>query len=478
MPFRDLREFIEKVHEIGELKIVKGVHWDLEIGCLGELMAERGGPALLFDEIVDYPPGYRVFLNALTTLKRTALLFDMPLTYSGLEIVKRLYEKYKAFTPIKPREVDDGPVMEEKHIGDYVNLFEFPAPRWRELDGGRYIGTGCICVMRDPDEGWVNIGTYRIMIHDKNNAGILISPGKDGYIIMQKYHSRGLSCPIAVSLGCDPQVYYASFMPLPWGISEYDYAGWVRGSPVEVLRTPLTDLPVPATSEIVLEGEIPPPNIESREEGPFGEWTGYYAGERAARPVIRVKAIYHRYDPILFGNPHYKPPTPSTMAIPYKAIQVWAQLEAAGIPGIKGVWALTSKDSLLIIVVSIEQMYSGHSKQAGLVAASCKAGGDVNRMVIVVDDDIDITNPEDVLWAVATRADFEKIDIIKGGWSSRLDPSIPPEKIGMGDLTNTRIIIDACIPYHRRETFPKVNKSSQELREKVMKKFYTLFSEC
>jgi UbiD family decarboxylase len=474
MPFEDLRSFIRRVEEIGELKTVRGAHWNLEIGCMAELMAERKGPALLFDEVVDYPAGYRVFVNAFTTVRRTALLFDLPLSYKGLDIVKALRERHRVFKPMPPKEVSDGPVFENKHYGDEVNLYEFPTPRWREFDGGRYIGTGCVCVMRDPDEGWVNAGTYRVMIHDGKTAGLYISPGHDGAIIMQKYHMQHRSCPIAVSLGQDPHLYYASMTPIGWGVSEYDYAGWLRGEPVKVVRGPLTDLPIPATSEIVLEGEVPPPDVELREEGPFGEWTGYYGGERIPRPVIRVKAVYHRNDPILFGNPHFKPPTPSSIAIPHYAANIWDQLEAAGVPDVQGVWVLSFTEASPIIVVAIKQRYGGHAKQAGHIAACCKAGGYANRLVIVVDEDVDITNAEDVLWAVVTRSDFKNIDLISEGWSSRLDTSVPPEKREIGDLTNTRLVINACRPHHRKD-FPVVNRSSEELRSKILSKFSHLF---
>jgi len=474
VPFDDLRSFIRKVDEIGELRTIKGAHWNLEIGCIAELMAERRGPALLFDEIVDYPAGYGVFVNAFTTLRRTALLFGLPLSYSGLEIVRALHEKHRTFRPIPPVEVSDGPIFENKHFGDEVNLFEFPAPKWREFDGGRYIGTGCACIMRDPDEGWVNVGTYRVMIHDERTAGIKPSPGHDGYIILQKYRSQHRNCPVAISLGQDPHLYYASMASVPWGLSEYEYAGWLRGEPIKVVRGPLTGLPIPATSEIVIEGEIPPPDVELRYEGPFGEWTGYYGGGRMPRPVVKVKAIYHRNDPILLGNPFFKPPTPSILAIPQDAVGIWNELEAAGVPDVKGVWVLGSLLASPIIVVSIKQRFGGHAKQAGHIAASCKAGGSTNRLVIVVDEDVDITNAEEVLWAVVTRADFENIDLISEGWSTPLDTSIQPEKRERGDFTNTKLVINACRPYHRND-FPPVNKSSEELRNRILSKFGQIF---
>jgi UbiD family decarboxylase len=201
MPFKDLREFILAVNEIGELRTVQGADWDLEIGTLAELNYERQGPALLFDNIKGYPKGYRVFTNALDTLKRSLLSMDLPLDLDMDDALRAYEERVSSYKPVPPVEVGTGPVFENIFRGDEIDLWKFPTPRWHEGDGGRYLGTGCVVFMRDPDSGEVNFGTYRVMVHDKNTAGLYISPNNTGSIIRRKYWERGESCPVAVAFG-------------------------------------------------------------------------------------------------------------------------------------------------------------------------------------------------------------------------------------------------------------------------------------
>src|SRR5207249_1300406 len=142
-----------------------------------------------------------------------------------------------------------------------------PTPKWHEHDGGRYIGTGDMVVTRDPNSGWVNVGTYRACVVDKNRLTLWIIDHKHGKQIASKYWQSKRACPVAIVLGCEPATWMAAPSASKAGANEYDYAGALRGAPVEVIRAPLTGLPVPATSEIVLEGEIPPPEEEAEMEG-------------------------------------------------------------------------------------------------------------------------------------------------------------------------------------------------------------------
>src|SRR5215475_13320524 len=131
--------------------------------------------------------------------------------------------------------------------GDDLDITRFPAPKWHEPDGGRYIGTGSFNVSRDPDEGWINCGTYRVMIHDATTAGFYISPGKHGRQMRDKYQARG-----------EPMPFLMACSEVPYGVSEYEIVGGMRGKPVEVIRAPVTGLPIPANAEIVLEGFVAP----------------------------------------------------------------------------------------------------------------------------------------------------------------------------------------------------------------------------
>lgn len=474
--FNDLRAFISKLEELGELKKVEGADWDLEIGTVTELMAERKGPALLFDNISGYPRGFRVATNLFLTSKRCKAALGLPEDMPDLEVIRWFKRKLDEFKPIKPKVVKEGPVLENVLEKDDVDLFKFPTPKWHEHDGGRYIGTGVVTITKDPDEGWVNAGTYRVMIHDKGTLSFYVSPGKHAAIMREKYWARGESCPVVMVFGGDPILWWMATCPLPWGQSEFDLAGWVKGRPIEVIEGKYTGLPIPATAEIAIEGESPPPSVEARDEGPFGEWTGYYGSKVRREPVVKVKAIYYRDDPILHGQPPLK--VHCWPAIPlHSAPFLWNMLEKSGIPGIKGVY-VHGQGNRCIAVISVKQSYLGHAKQVGTLAAALYQGGAcTGRWVIVVDDDIDPANLDDVLWALSTRCDPEtSIDFVRGCLNSALDPIIPPDRRAKGDLTMTKAVILACRPYHWIKEFPLVNVASKELRERVLEKYKHLFT--
>ena len=298
MAFADLRSFIDGAARIGELQIVDGAHWDLEIGCLTELMAEQDGPLLLFDNIVGYPKGFRIVTNVLASARRFALALNLPTDAPKLEILKSWRNKIRDLKPYPPVEISSGPITENILEGEHVDLGIFPTPKWHENDGGRYIGTGDMVVVKDPDSGWVNVGTYRSCVVGKDRVTLWIIEHKHGKQIARKYWEAGRSCPVAIVLGCEPATWMAAPSATNAGVSEYEYAGALRGAPLEVVRTPFTGLPIPATSEIVIEGEMPPPEEESHAEGPFGEWPGYYASAQRAEPFheradLGTAAVHH-----------------------------------------------------------------------------------------------------------------------------------------------------------------------------------------
>ena len=477
--FGDLRAFISRVQEVDRLQLIEGADWNLEIGVLTELLCPTAdSPLLLFDDIKGYPRGYRVATNLISTERRFALATGLPLEAKGLDLVNAWRQKAKGeFTPIPPVEVQTAPVKENIYAGDDVDVFEFPTPKWHELDGGRYIGTGDMVVLKDPDTGWVNLGTYRVQIFDKAVATIYMDPGRHGDVIRRKYWERGLGCPAAVVCGQEPLIWTVANTPLAQGISEYDYAGWMKGAPVEVTRGPVTGLPIPATAEVVLEGQIVPPNVETRLEGPFGEWSGYYASGGRQEPAFRVEAILHRNDPIITGAPPLAIP-----ADPFKwgknivrSAQVWDELETK-VPGVRGVWSVGEAAGRHMIVVSIEQKYGGHAKHTAMAVASCYTTSQINRFIIIVDDDIDPSNMSQVLWALGTRCDPEtSIDIIRQCYGTPLDTMLSPEKRSRRDFTHSKAIIVACKPYYWMKEFPTPVASGRELSEKVKEKWRHLF---
>ena len=305
---RDLRDWIADVDRIGELKVLHGADWDVEIGTITEMGHHRGehSHALLFDDIKGYPKGYRVLSNTMNTTKRLALTLHQDTIYTRIEFVREIKNRITNIKYIPPEYVEDGPILENVFKDGDIDMWKFPTPKWHELDGGRYIGTGSIDITRDPDTGWVNLGTYRVMIHDRDTLGFYISPGKQGRIMREKYFAKGQPCKVAVSFGQDPLIYLAGGTEVPNGVSEYDWVGGLQGRPVQVIKGDYTGLPIPAHAEIVVEAEALPG--QNRAEGPFGEWTGYYASDVRPEPIMKVKRLYHRNNPILLGAPPTRPP--------------------------------------------------------------------------------------------------------------------------------------------------------------------------
>jgi 4-hydroxy-3-polyprenylbenzoate decarboxylase len=463
----DLREYLRQAEAAGELERVSGADADLEIGALYELSLRDPHPTvLLFENIKGYDPSFRVLCNM-----RTAKFMVGDI---NLEAVKafRKKPKGKKADPIPPVEVNTGPVMECVLTGDAVDVMKFPAPRWHEGDGGGYIGTECVNITRDPDSDWVNLGTYRVMVNDKTTLSVFIEPGKHADVIRKKYWAQGKPCPMAISVGQPPILGFFAAAGAKEGESEYALAGGRIGRPIRTVRGTVTGLPIPADAELVFEGYMPPPSEDARPEGPFAEWPGYYASDERPEPVLHVKAIYHRKDAIVVGQPPAKPTYPGRQNKVQRIAMQWDALEAAGVPGVTGVWKMLGAGSRFIDIVRIKQLHPGHAKMAGLVAAGSGPSAYMTRLIIVVDDDIDIEDPAEVMWAIATRWDPKtQTDIIDGCWTGYIDPRLPPEKREVHDLTTSRMIIYAVRPYHWKDQFPKVNTVSPEYAAEVRKKW-------
>ncbi len=470
---QDLRTWLDQVKKQGELKELSGAHWKFEIGAVSGLVtAKSQHPAVLFDNIPDYKPGYRVLGCALTTPGRVALTFGLPGKMDHMGLTGFFREKLpvweKQLDRFGTREIKDIPCMQNVQKGADVDLLQFPTPLWCEEDGGRYIGTGDAVVTRDPDSGEINVGTYRIMVHDKKTLGFFIAPGKHGRIHRDKYHSRGQACPVAISFGHHPLVFAAGALEVPAG-GEYGFLGIIRGEPYPVFTEELTGLPVPADAEIVVAGYCPAG--KKMPEGPFGEWTGYYASKRVPEPIIEVERVYYRNDPIILGVPNHNPAQASYFRYyrgVVKSAMLHNELEKAGLAGIKSV-SISDAFGEQWVVVSIKQLYAGHAKQAALLASQSRSAVHMGRYTIVVDEDIDPFNNNDVLWAICTRSDpTQDIDILRRCWSSQLDPIIrkPAES-----FHSSRGIIDACKPFEWKEEFPKEITTDKEFEKKLREKY-------
>src|SRR5215831_12916559 len=314
MANRDLRDWIEGVRAAGELKVITGAEPKEEIGGIVDIyMRKMGNPAVLFDEVPGFPKGHRVIANILTSIPRVNLALGLPPQTAEMEQIQ-WWRNYFKRAPSQPtKAVNGGPLLDNVFAGNDVDIEKIPTPVWHEHDGGPYIGTGCLVAMKDPDSGWINYGTYRVQSHAPNVASVMMSPGKHGLIIMRKYHERGQPCPVAVVAGMHPVL-------------------------------------------MMLGGiEIPDDRIK---EGPLGEWTGYYASGSDLEPAIRIDTLMYRDDPILVGAIPAVPPNDNTFYFgSYRCGAVWNQLEAAGIPGVQGVWTHEAGGSRFMLVISIKTLY-------------------------------------------------------------------------------------------------------------------------
>ncbi len=472
MQYRDLREFIGAVEKMGELSVVKGADWDVELGELTDVLVHQlDTPMVVFDEIKDYPPGFRVAVNFTGSYKRLALLLGMEEVETGVRLVRAWREMRAKRRLLPPTPVFGSPVQENIREGKEIDLFELPVPKWHALDGGRYIGTASMTITKDPDTGIVNLGTYRHQVIDERTLGCFFNEyGRHALVHARKYHQKGESCPVAVVVGGDPALFVFSPSHVPEGISEYDYAGGLRGEPIPVFISDLTGLPLPASAEIIVEGEMRPG--DEVEEGPFGEWTGYYGAPAARRPAIRVSRIMFRRNPIILGYSPCRPPSNNTLLRSLQAsATIWEAMEAAGVPEVKGVWCHESGGGRLFNVVAIKQLFPGHARQAGLIASHCREAVRMGRYVVVTDEDIDISNLSEVVWAMSTRSDPSRsIEIISRTLGGDLNTAAPPEEV-----YTSRAIIDACRPFEWKDRFaPTVGVSAERARE-IKRKWSRLF---
>lgn len=476
-PVLSLRTFIDQISAKGELTEVHGAHWDMEIGAIAELNYKKANSkALLFDNIVGYDAGQRILTGAIASPGRLGRTLNLGNDLNDLELVAAIRSKPSEWAT-KSKEfgtvtVEDAPFFENRFEGDKIDLLSFPVPKWHEHDGGRYIGTGCFVVTSDPETGKYNGGCYRMEVQDEGRSVTLAAvPGKHGAQHIDRWFKKEGRAPVAVSFGHDPLLLVVGGTEVPSGIFELDYAGAILAKHVPVVMGPVTGLPIPAGAEIVIEGWLTPDN--TRNEGPFGEWTGYYSGDGRPSLAIDIQALYYRDNPILLGAPPSKPPHDySYMRTMLKSAMIQDELVGTGLAGVKAAWAHEAGGGRLFIAVSVEQRYAGHSRQVGYLTAQCPAAAYMNRFVVVVDDDIDPSDLDQVIWAMSTRCDPAiDIEILHKTWGSKLDPMLVPGSPSY----NNRAIIDACKPFERLDTFPRVAESSPDYLKIVGNKWAHIF---
>jgi len=471
--YDDLREWLSEAERLGEVRTVRGANWQEDIGLAAEaVLRAENGPCVVFEDIDGCPRGFRLLMNMFAGTRRNMTL-GFPDHLTKWELSDAYREAFLTKPKIVPHEiVEDGPIFENVQMGDDIDVMKFPSPIWHEKDGGRYIGTGTYSITRDPEENWLNAGAYRAQVFDKRTVGILIAPGHHGGIHREKYFKRGEPMPVAMVVGGDPLAFFYGGLEVPYGTFEFDVIGGLRGRPEKMVRGKVTGLPIPARAEIVIEGYVHPDRKVV--EGPFGEWSGHYAGGAKPCTVIDIRAIYHRNDPILLGVPPMGA-GPDEMAR-YRAVMRSATIKQnmtnAGVPEVRQVWCHEVGGARMFHGIAIKQCYPGHATQAGMVAAQCGASAYASKYIVVTDEDVDVTNLENLIWAMLTRTDpKESIQFIDGSWDSPADPRIPPAQRAAGNLTHSVAVINACRPYHWRDQFPPANTPSSETARKAREKF-------
>ena len=350
--------------------------------------------------------------------------------------------------------VEDGPVLENVMMGDEVDVTKFPAPKWHEKDGGRYIGTGTYTITRDPEENWLNAGAYRAQVHDKKTVGMVMAAGHHGRIHRDKAFKRGEPLPAAMVLGGDPIAFFFGGLEAPYGVFELDLVGGLRGRPVKMVRGKVTGLPFPANAEIVLEGYVPPDRTHA--EGPFGEWTGHYAGGMRQIPVLDIKAIYHRNDPIVLGVPPMGG-GPDEMAR-YRAVMRSATIKQnvanARVPGVQAVWCHEVGGARMPRALD-------HAALSGTRGTGRPCRRPVRRLRLCVEIHRGggrrrrrHQSRSSAVGDADPHRSEGSIQFITGSWDSSADPALPPERRAVGNMTHSVALIDACKPWHWRDKFP------------------------
>lgn len=471
-PIKDLRDWIDRVERMGELVRVKqAVDCQEEMSAITYLVAKQTpSPAILFERAKGYeksPIGAKLLWNILgPSFRRIALTLEEPPDTPTLELIRRVKEKLKQQKP--PREVprSQAAFYENSKTGDDVDLNELPIPKHWPLDGGRYGGTADAVITRDPDTGYLNVGTYRMMLQGKNQVGLYLSPGKDARLHITRAWQRGQAIQVAAAWGMDPLFMVIGSQTFPKNVSEYEFAGGVKGQPIAVVRGTTTDLLLPASAEFTIEGIIRPNSV--KKEGPFGEFPGYYGRPEAGCPLVEVTAVHYRSGPILTNAlmADYPSNEQSGFFSIIRSARIWDDLEKLGVPGVQGVYAHpAAAGGFGMTVISLEQRYAGHAAQALALAAQVPGGAYYTKWIIAVDEDVDPTDTNQVIWAAASRCNpIDDIDILRNTWSTWLDPTQnPPEKRPYG----SKALINACKEHRHLPVFSKRTTLRREIYDQV-----------
>ena len=477
MQIDDLRDYLDILAEYEEVQpITQEVDWDLEMGAITRRVYDLGAPAALFEKIKGYPKGFRALGAPLGTSKhpqhalfaRTALALHLPPSATPQEIMSHYLERKEKLIP--PELVKTGPCKENILLGDDVDVLKFPIPLIHSGDGGRYVGTWHTVITKDPDSQWVNWGMYRLMVHNRNTLGCLFPMQQHIGQMYQKYQAMNKPMPVAVAIGGQPVIPIVSCVMIPPNVNEVDVAGALQGAPIPLVKCETVDLEVPASAEIVIEGEVLP--HERMVEGPFGEYMGYEAGKSSPKPVLKIKAITHRNNPILpfsnMGMPVHEGQTATALI---KGAEIYSELKRLGLP-VKGVFCPPHAVGHMV-VVSTEVPFINFARRVAHAVWATKPGLFV-YYIVIVEADVDPTNMDEVLHALTTKCHpvngIHSVPHIPG--FPVLLPFLPPKERLSGDAAG--VIFDCTWPKDWPEESIPVKASFENLwpadmQQKILK---------
>ncbi len=456
MAFKDIRHFMEALKDRGQLvEIDAEVDRDLEITEIADRVMKAGGPALLFKRVTGSP--YPVLINAFGTYERMAFalgaengrfgldalageiadLIDLS-SYVGFIGKAKAIPKLAHLACALPIPAGLGTPFGshcQEVIEDDVDLDTIPALTCWPKDGGRFFTLPLVFTM-DPDTGRQNIGMYRMQVYDKGTTGMHWHLHKDGRSIWEKWKARGGRMPVSVALGCDPALIYSATAPLPPFLDEILFAGFLRKAPVERVKCTTNDILVPTRAEFILEGYI---DTEEpfREEGPFGDHTGYYS-LKDLYPVFHVERITRKKDPIYNCTIVGKPPMEDCF-LGKVTERLFLPLIKTLLPEIVDMNFPLEGVFHNCVIVSIRKKFPGHAKK---VMHALWGMGQMmyTKLIVVVDGDVDPQDLSTVAWKVFNNIDAARDLVIVDGPLDALDHASPlphyGHKLGI-DATKT-----------------------------------------
>lgn len=419
MSYKDLREFIDALERAGELKRIQTVVDPyLEITEISDRCLRAGGPALLFEN----PKGSSVpvLANLFGNTRRIAMAMGQedieglrdvgkllaflkePTPPKGWKDLWQSLPSYKSVLNIAPNVKKSAPCQEVVIDEADVDLSLLPIQTCWPGDVAPLV-TWPLVITRGPEKERQNLGIYRMQLLAKNKLIMRWLSHRGGALDFREWQQRhpGEPFPVSIAIGADPATILATVTPVPDTLSEYAFAGLLRGEKTEVVKSLTNDLQVPASAEFVLEGVIEPG--EMAKEGPYGDHTGYY-NEVEEFPVFTVKRITHRRDPIYHSTYTGRPPDePSMLGVALN--EVFVPLLQKQFPEIVDFYLPPEGCSYRLAVVSMKKQYPGHAKRVMMGVWSFLRQFMYTKFVIVVDDDVNIRQWEDVIWAITTRMD-------------------------------------------------------------------------